>query len=351
MSATDQPTIKEKGSSSGGGNMEAVQFYDDTHNPWLNKKKTMTLDLVSGGAGNKKRTTLALLSTPDVQMLKLASPELEKMIISQQGTVCTTPTPTQFICPKNVTDEQAAFAQGFVEALQSLHQSQSGEENDSNQGSDGEENKVALMQVIQQAPPPQVQAQQNSCIVTTANAAAAAAAAVSNANTSTAAGLDYNPAMHATTTLPGATVSYPSRSSAIASSMSTVDSSVITNGGWSAAAAAMPTIKQEPEQPQIVPVFNGHGTPPLSPINMESQERIKAERKRLRNRVAASKCRRRKLERISRLEDKVKELKEQNAQLSTTASKLRDQVCQLKQSVMEHVKNGCQVMLAQQLAF
>jgi len=328
--------------------METVQFYDDTHNPWLNKKKTMTLDLVSGGAGNKKRTTLALLSTPDVQMLKLASPELEKMIISQQGTVCTTPTPTQFICPKNVTDEQAAFAQGFVEALQSLHQSQSGEENDSNPGSDCEENKVALMQVIQQAPPvQQQQGQQNSCIVTTANAAAAAAAAVSNANTTSAA-LDYNPAMHATTTLPGATVSYPSRSSA-AIAMSTVDSSVIAaaGGGWS----TLPPIKQEPEQPQIVPVFNGHGTPPLSPINMESQERIKAERKRLRNRVAASKCRRRKLERISRLEDKVKELKEQNTQLSDVATKLRDQVCQLKQSVMEHVKNGCQVMLAQQLAF
>jgi len=304
--------------------METVQFYDDTHNPWLNKKKTMTLDLVSGGPA-KKRTTLALLSTPDVQMLKLASPELEKMIISQQGTVCTTPTPTQFICPKNVTDEQAAFAQGFVEALQSLHQSQSSEGDDSN-GSDGEENKVALMQVIQQAPP-----QQNSCIVTTANAAA----------------LEYNPAMHTTTTLPGATVSYPSRSSAIAT-MSTVDTSVITNNGW----PQIPHIKQEqPEQPQIVPVFNGHGTPPLSPINMESQERIKAERKRLRNRVAASKCRRRKLERISRLEDKVKDLKEQNAQLSNTATKLRDQVCQLKQSVMEHVKNGCQVMLAQQLAF
>jgi len=313
--------------------METVQFYDDTHNPWLNKKKTMTLDLVSGGPA-KKRTTLALLSTPDVQMLKLASPELEKMIISQQGTVCTTPTPTQFICPKNVTDEQAAFAQGFVEALQSLHQSQPSEESESNNGSDQEEGKVALMQVIQQAPAQQ----QNSCIVTTANAAAAA----------TVASLEYNPAMHTTTSLPGATVSYPSRSSAIATTMSTVDTSVITNNGWS----HMPHIKQEPEQPQIVPVFNGgHGSPPLSPINMESQERIKAERKRLRNRVAASKCRRRKLERISRLEDKVKDLKDQNAQLSSTASKLRDQVCHLKQSVMEHVKNGCQVMLAQQLAF
>ncbi len=310
--------------------METVQFYDDTHNPWLNKKKTMTLDLVNGGPV-KKRTTIAVLSTPDVQMLKLASPELEKMIISQQGTVCTTPTPTQFICPKNVTDEQAAFAQGFVEALQSLHQGQPNSQDDGDdENQDQDDSQIAFMQVIQQAP-----SQQNSCIVTTANATAAAA-------------LDYNPAMHTTTSLPGATVSYPSRSSAIATTMSTVDTTVINNG-WS----HVSHIKQEPpEQSQIVPVFHGHGaTPPLSPINMESQERIKAERKRLRNRVAASKCRRRKLERISRLEDKVNDLKTQNTELSTTATKLREQVCQLKQSVMEHVKNGCQVMLAQQLAF
>ena len=305
--------------------METVQFYDDTHNPWLNKKKTMTLDLVNGGPV-KKRTTIAVLSTPDVQMLKLASPELEKMIISQQGTVCTTPTPTQFICPKNVTDEQAAFAQGFVEALQSLHQGQPNQPGDIDDDSSNDDSQVALMQVIQQAP-----SQQNSCIVTTANAAAA---------------MEYNPAMHTTTSLPGSTASYQNRNSTIAT-MSTVDTTVITNG-W----PHMHHIKQEPEQSQIVPVFHGHGaTPPLSPINMESQERIKAERKRLRNRVAASKCRRRKLERISRLEDKVNDLKQQNTDLTSTATKLREQVCQLKQSVMEHVKNGCQVMLAQQLAF
>uniref|UniRef100_A0A8D0ED80 Transcription factor JunD n=1 Tax=Salvator merianae TaxID=96440 RepID=A0A8D0ED80_SALMN len=41
-------------------------------------------------------------------------------------------------------------------------------------------------------------------------------------------------------------------------------------------------------------------------------------RKRLRNRIAASKCRRRKLERISRLEEKVKALKSQNTELAST---------------------------------
>merc|ERR1711997_1420375 len=47
----------------------------------------------------------------------------------------------------------------------------------------------------------------------------------------------------------------------------------------------------------------------ISPIDMESQEIIKLERKRLRNRLAASKCRKRKLERISNLDEKVSDLK------------------------------------------
>ncbi|KTF78492.1 hypothetical protein cypCar_00047031, partial [Cyprinus carpio] len=85
--------------------------------------------------------------------------------------------------------------------------------------------------------------------------------------------------------------------------------------------------------------------PSLS-IDLETQERIKAERKKLRNRIAASKCRKRKLERISRLEEKVKVLKTQNSDLASTASILREQVAQLKQKVMNHVTNGCQIAVS-----
>ncbi|KAJ8376346.1 hypothetical protein SKAU_G00069260 [Synaphobranchus kaupii] len=109
-----------------------------------------------------------------------------------------------------------------------------------------------------------------------------------------------------------------------------------------------PRLQALKEEPQTVPEMPGE-TPPLSPIDMESQERIKAERKRMRNRIAASKCRKRKLERISRLEDKVKNLKSQNSELSSTANMLREQVAQLKQKVMNHVNSGCQLMLTQQL--
>lgn len=95
------------------------------------------------------------------------------------------------------------------------------------------------------------------------------------------------------------------------------------------------------EEPQTVPSLGS--TPPLSPINMESQERIKLERKRMRNRVAASKCRKRKLERIAKLEDKVKLLKGENGELGQIVIRLREEVCSLKQRVMKHVENGCKV--------
>ena len=60
---------------------------------------------------------------------------------------------------------------------------------------------------------------------------------------------------------------------------------------------------------------------------MENQEVIQLERKRARNRVAARKCRTRKLEKIARIEERVDDLKGQNSDLSSQASALRDQVC------------------------
>ena len=50
-----------------------------------------------------------------------------------------------------------------------------------------------------------------------------------------------------------------------------------------------------------------------SAVNMDDQERLKLERKRAKNRVAAQKCQMRKVERISKLEDKAEQLREQNA--------------------------------------
>ncbi|KAI5634950.1 bZIP transcription factor domain-containing protein [Phthorimaea operculella] len=193
-------------------------FYDEQYpaaGPVDNLKRSLTLDLDFGRGGKRARVAAPVLSSPDLQLLKLASPELEKLII--QNGMITTATPT-----------------------------------------------------------------------------------------------------------PGAPVLFP--------------------------AAAQPTEEQEmyarpfpivKDEPQTVP--SASNSPPLSPIDMDTQERIKLERKRQRNRVAASKCRRRKLERISKLEDKVKILKGENVELAQMVVKLKEHVHRLKQQVLEHASSGCHI--------
>uniref|UniRef100_A0A669C1X6 JunB proto-oncogene, AP-1 transcription factor subunit a n=1 Tax=Oreochromis niloticus TaxID=8128 RepID=A0A669C1X6_ORENI len=231
--------------------------------------------------------------TAEVGSLKLASPELERLIVQSSNGVITTPTPAQYLYNRGITEEQEGFAEGFVKALDDLHK-------------------------MNQMAPPNVS-------IGTGGVACSAPASVFGSSMqpepleyTTLSSCTTNPSLTSAATLTGRAGIHPQRF-----------------GGMK-------------EEPQTVPDMQSsdNSSPPMSPVDMENQERIKAERKRLRNRLAASKCRRRKLERIARLEDKVKVLKNDNAGLSSTASLLREQVAQLKQKVMTHVSSGCQLMLA-----
>uniref|UniRef100_A0A8U7NIV7 JunD proto-onco, AP-1 transcription factor subunit n=1 Tax=Corvus moneduloides TaxID=1196302 RepID=A0A8U7NIV7_CORMO len=62
-----------------------------------------------------------LLGSADLGLLKLASPELERLIIQSNGLVTTTPTSGQFLYPKAAASEEQEFAEGFVKALEDLH--------------------------------------------------------------------------------------------------------------------------------------------------------------------------------------------------------------------------------------
>lgn len=93
-------------------------------------KRTMTLDLNNASSSRApafKRSKLAqqpVLSSPDLHMLKLGSPELERLIIQQQAGGLATPTPSMLF-PRSVTEEQEMYARGFVDALNELHHSDS----------------------------------------------------------------------------------------------------------------------------------------------------------------------------------------------------------------------------------
>ncbi|XP_059612455.1 transcription factor Jra [Phlebotomus argentipes] len=243
-------------------------------------KRPFTLDL-NGSKDQPKRqrfnqsvNTTSVISSPDLQMLKMASPELEKFIMSNN--TLQTPTPS-LVFPQKVTLEQAMYAKGFEEALISLHNSDK---------------------------------TQNLTVTNTT-----AATTTTNNN------------------------------NIISSNNNTINSSSLAmSGGTVVTYTNMddPMIVPIKDEPQTVP-----NSPTLSPIDMESQERIKLERKRQRNRVAASKCRKRKLERISKLEDKVKCLKGENSELTGVVYNLKEHVMQLKQQVMEHMNAGCQIQIQQ----
>lgn len=245
------------------------------------------------------RDAESILSSPDLGLLKLASPELERLIIQSNGMVTTTPTSPQFLYPKTVTDEQE-FAEGFVKALEDLHKQ--------NQLSGVGQTNSNLDLGANISP---VTVQPDLPVYTNLN--------------------NYGSGpLETTVNYSTDTVPFPPPPS-----------------HHLGAAPPQPELSRVPlkEEPQTVPDVQSFGeSPPLSPIDIDSQERMKAERKRLRNRIAASKCRMRKLERISRLEDKVKTLKSHNTDLASTASLLREQVAQLKQKVRTHVNSGCQLL-------
>lgn len=287
-------------------------------------KQTMTLNLNDPKNFRPQLSAKALdiLTSPDVCLLKLASPELERLII-QSCTGLTTPTPTQFVCPRNITDEQEGFAEGFVRALAELHYHQQPPAVHPDSQTDAQtdaSNSMGSGSVASES-----DGIPYSCTVRTDPPEYTSLGAFSRAVGSASA-----PASERHPPISYPTVPQPS------------------DNNMDHLAAQHSRLHALKEEPQTVPQMSGD-TPPLSPINMENQERIKAERKRLRNRVAASKCRKRKLERISRLEDRVKNLKNQNTELVSSANVLRDELALLKQKVMDHVNSGCQLILTQQL--
>ncbi|KAJ7993317.1 hypothetical protein DPEC_G00271170 [Dallia pectoralis] len=236
-----------------------------------------------------------ILNSPDLGLLKLASPELEKLIIQSNGMVTTTPT-SQFLYPKSITDEQE-FAEGFVKALEDLHH-----QNQLNGGTLA--NSLDLGTGVTP-----ITGHTDLPVYTNLNSYGSGPL-----------GTTVN---YSTDTVP-----FPPPPSHLSDETRPQQ--------------AQTRLQDLKDEPQTVPDVHSFSTsPPLSPINMDTQERIKAERKKQRNRIAASKCRKRKLERITRLEDKVNSLKTQNTDLSSTAGVLREQVAQLKQKVLNHLNSGC----------
>lgn len=278
------------------------------------KRQNLTLDLNSASA--KKNKVQNLLTSPDVQMLKLTSPELEKFLSSNP--TLATPTPSGYIFPKSVTEEQIMYAKGFEEALEHLRST------DSTTGASNEATIAAASTLATLSTAP------HNPLLSIVNVGDQHNLPLSLPNTVPMVP-SHNPNSRPTS---GASGSYDSEHYQVPEGIK---------------------IKDEPEDQSWSGGESNYGSeshtsPPslttgLSPIDMDTQEKIKLERKRLRNRLAASKCRKRKLERISQLDERVAQLKTENADLAAVVKKMKSSVAVLKQEVIEHVNSGCEIRM------
>merc|ERR1712008_299375 len=295
------------------------------------KRKGLTLDLnAAAGVGPSglgffsKKSKLAashILTSPDVQKLKLSSPELAEFLTRNPTLATPTPSGGNYIFPKTVTEEQESYVKGFEVALKNLQQP-----NYQNPGQTITGSHVGLPSVMGNEP------NTRTSIETIEKATAAHRAAASKLV------VPNSKDLLALSSVPEFS---PRPESSASGSMDSAELRIKEE---------MDDFNDDDsfsdEESVKTPAPKGRGggrSRKITPINMESQEKIKLERKRLRNRLAASKCRKRKLERISQLEVKVKDLKGENSELYNVVKKLKQSVANLKQEVIDHCSSGCQI--------
>merc|ERR1712079_430471 len=288
------------------------------------KRKALTLDLNAAagvgpsGLGNfSKKSKLAashILTSPDVQKLKLSSPELAEFLTRNPTLATPTPSGGNYMFPKTVTEEQESYVKGFEVALKNLQQHEI-----PNQIITA--SHVGLPSVIKSEPHTRTSIE----TIEKATAAHRAAAASSSAKGAPAVSIPEVGKNLTSFSIPEIS---PRPESSASGSMDSAELRIKEemddadldqddfdddDDSFSDEELKMPSPKKG---------RGGGGSRKITPINMESQEKIELERKRMRNRLAASKCRKRKLERISQLELKVKDLKGENSELYNVVKKL-----------------------------
>jgi len=275
------------------------------------RRHQMTLDL---GAVSSPRKCFypavnATSSDFDAGGSKGASPDLEAFLLyasagdGLDGPDNTTSigTPTHILFPKAVTAEQEAYARGFVDALEELHRRQ------------GVPTAVPLQSV--DTGWTQSSLSSSTCHWTACNNASYTQ--LSSDNSSVV-------GQSSSVSSPGSSVGVPP-SEVMVSASCEVDRRV-SRGALD-------------DGVQLVPRLSCQLTPPSSP-DVDAIELARIDRKRERNRLAAQKCRSRKLEQIAVLESRCSVLRAQNGALSQTAGQLADEVARLRQTLAEHSSNS-----------
>jgi len=368
--------------------MSQVAFIDRLVMSQNYDKSNLKLDLENKATNNRKRkifglhSPAALLQSPDLKLLKLASPELEKIIINNNGFL---PTPTHpsgtsssslLTSGENSAEDSESFARGFIEALQKLQEQDvpatTTKSWDTTTVDTRSETPVAAPSPAVQLPKTtilnpvrwQTDHNRNSVpVITNRYDSRTPPPPISRQPTTTPVLVNF-PTVSSTssvtsmgmTAMPRASTSFITRPEmpSVANRTSQQTSHSLTTSGMTLPSPIAPVssitnldpilIKSEEDSlPVNSPNVDLHLD--MNPIDLSVQEHIKHQRKKLRNRLAAQRCRKRKIEREDTLKAKVKELKQKNADLTSLSRDLRMQVCELKQQVMQHLNQGCHIFM------
>lgn len=331
--------------------MQEHSLYDDTprySKPAPTDHNSMYLSLKDS---SKSHT---ILNTPDVSVFALSTPEVHN-ILSTAGNATTISTSTRRTptTPSStygglirgdhqVTVEQEYYAKGFLDRLEAL------------QASDIHRNKNLHSQSVNQTtanqftgPNPSLEAVAPTYVTATldqipnfATSTQTISETTSSYPMSTSHDAGYYthdsytggmPFRHETAVLPGA-YTMPS---------------TMTGG----IALAQPIMYGLTDTNSATHMTNGNMMKDISmvPPELHVQEQMKVERKKARNRIAASKCREKRLQREADLQSKVKILKEHNKELNDELNGLKEQILNLKRALLQHMKTGCQVNLPENL--
>lgn len=324
------------------------------------KRTVMNLDLNSMEVQRSRTVSLSDLVFDD-----LLSP---MKAANNCRSVAMTPTSTQFLFPTSVTAEQEAYASGFARALEELYRSE---------GKLGSASQPKLVTLTNSSP-----ISTSSQLITLNNMVRHNPCTSPPSYSLATAGICSNVAWPGTVKVNDVVRSTmsshvePAKSSYLsylptgncadgyARPVNDTLSNVFTEFPYETSALKVENPDQHTNWHTAAPVCaassiltsaGGHSSlsavadstvscPPTM-VDLEEQDEWRLERKRAKNRIAAARCQMRKMERINRLQEKVQELRDNNARLAQTVAELTSHVSTLRKQILMHTERGCRMMI------
>jgi len=277
-----------------------------------------------------------------------------------------TPTPTQFLFPTSVTAEQEAYASGFARALEEIYRSEGQCTSQPKMVASIDRiptatsssqlttvNSVARLSTFMQ-PPPYSVATTGMC-PNVLWPGSKATDSVRSTPSHVQHAKNYVSYLPAADSFDNSLVTYPANAAT---------PRTLTAFPPETSALGEDCCDQHPNWHTMVPVCatssmstaavnhsslsaaaDSTVSGPSTKLDMDEQEEWRLERKRAKNRVAAARCQMRKVERITRLQEKVQELRSNNARLVQTVVELKSHVSTLRKQILMHTERGCRMMI------